>query len=131
MQRLFSSFWRIKMSTHYKPPPTIMSMYGQPYQCDHPLYDVCTLYLIQQKGLAVIQQRFDRRTKHTYWHQIDDCLVDDIYNQQGFYEYFQKHANYPVRGIYPTVTVRQIMHALRMRPLIKEPWETVFDHQLD
>lgn len=118
------------MSTHYSPSGTVLCMYGQPYQCDHPLYDVCTLYQAQQKGLAVIQQRFDQRTKHTYWHQIDESLVDDIYKQPGFSEYFMQHADYPVRGVYPTVTVRQIMHALKMRPLAKQPWETVFDHRI-
>lgn len=29
---------------------------------------------------------------------------------------------------YPTVTIRQIMWALKMKPLPKQPWETVFDH---
>ena len=31
-------------------------------------------------------------------------------------------------GLYPTVTIRQIMWALKMKPLPKQPWETVFDH---
>ena len=30
-------------------------------------------------------------------------------------------------GLYPTVTVRKLMWALRMKPLKKERWETVFD----
>lgn len=29
---------------------------------------------------------------------------------------------------FPTVTVRQLMWALRMKPLKKERWETSFDH---
>ena len=31
-------------------------------------------------------------------------------------------------GYFPTVTVRQLMWALRMKPLKKERWETSFDH---
>ena len=33
-------------------------------------------------------------------------------------------------GEYPTVTVRQIMWALRMKPIKRERWETVFDRSL-
>lgn len=118
------------MSFYYEPPASSLRIFGEPYECDHPLYFVCTLYRMRGVGLAVIQQRFDNRSKHTFWHQIDDWLVDDIYEQPGFQEYFNTHAAKPKNGLYPTVTVRQIMHALNMRPLKKEPWETVFDHPL-
>lgn len=30
-------------------------------------------------------------------------------------------------GLYPTVTIRQIMWALKMKPLPRERWETCFD----
>ena len=30
-------------------------------------------------------------------------------------------------GLYPTVTIRQIMWALKIKPIPKERWETVFD----
>ena len=32
-------------------------------------------------------------------------------------------------GFYPTVTVRQLMWAIRMKPMKKERWETVFDRK--
>jgi hypothetical protein len=32
-------------------------------------------------------------------------------------------------GLYPTVTVRQIMWSLKMKPIPKEKWETVFDRR--
>lgn len=32
-------------------------------------------------------------------------------------------------GLYPTVTVRQIMWALKMKPIPRERWETVFDRR--
>nr|DAP49012.1 MAG TPA: hypothetical protein [Caudoviricetes sp.] len=34
-----------------------------------------------------------------------------------------------LQGLYPTVTVRQIMWALKMKPIQKERWETVFDRR--
>ena len=43
-------------------------MYGEIYICDHPVYSRCTLYQIDKKGLAVIQQRYDSETKKTWWY---------------------------------------------------------------
>ena len=44
-----------------------------------------------------------------------------------FKDYFEKHAGPPQNHIYPTVTIRQIMWALKMKPLKRQPWETAFD----
>lgn len=97
------------------------------YVCDHPLYNKCTLYLKGELGLAVIQQRFNPKMKTTWWSTIDIGLVDDILQNKGFDKYFDKHAGPKSdAGLYPTVTVRQLMWALRMRPLKKEYWETRF-----
>lgn len=63
----------------------------------------------------------------TYWSEIDPWLTDDIYLSSGFKKYFDDHADKCTDGLYPTVTVRQIMWALRMKPIKKEKWETVFD----
>lgn len=118
------------MNTHYERPMSSKALFGRTYTCDHRLYTYCTLYEAHGVGLAVIQQRFDKDTKTTYWSQIDDYLVDDIYQQPGFKEFFEKHAG-PRKGyIYPTIPVRSLMYALRMRPLKKEYWETVFDHPI-
>lgn len=51
-----------------------MSMYGQIYICNHPVYSKCTLYKIGSKGLAVIQQRYDPISKTTWWGEIDSWL---------------------------------------------------------
>lgn len=53
------------MRYHYEKPQIYLSMYGVRYVCEHPVYNSCTLFLIGDKGLAVIQQRFDARTKTT------------------------------------------------------------------
>ena len=116
------------MRYHYKKSLRDKAYYQYVYSCDHPVYSKCTLFKINDKGLAVIQQRYDPSNKTTWWTEIDDHLVDDIYLSEKFIDYFNKKADHiNDKGLYPTVTVRQIMWALRMKPLKKEPWETVFD----
>lgn len=109
-------------------PQEWTNYYGSVYRCNHPVYRVCTLYKEHSKGLCVIQQRYNEKSKATYWSAIDPWLTDKIYLHDGFKEYFDSHAKRKNQnGEYPTVTVRQIMWALRMKPLKKERWETVFD----
>ena len=117
------------MRYHYEKPAIYLSMYGTTYNCDHPVYRSCTLFLEADKGLSVIQQRYDRKTKCTWWSEVDPWLTDDIYLHPKFAEVFDKRAGKCVNGIYPTVTVRQIMWALKMKPLRKECWETCFDRR--
>jgi hypothetical protein len=102
--------------------------YGEIYTCNHPIYRTCTLYRIGGKGLAVIEQRFSARSKYTYWSHVSSYLASAIYINPGFMNYFNKYADEAKNGLYPTVTVRQIMWALRMKPLKKQIWETTFDH---
>ena len=80
-------------------------------------------------GLAVIQQRYDPETKSTYWGTIDPWLTDDIYLHPNFKEYFDERAGDCTNDIYPTVTIRQLMWSLKMKPLPKERWETCFDRK--
>ena len=87
------------MRYHYEKPTIYLSMYGKRYICDHPVYD---------KGLAVTQQRYDAETKSTFW---------------------TERAGTCTNGLWPTVTIRQIMWALKMKPLQKQRWETVFDRR--
>ncbi|MBR2591775.1 MAG: hypothetical protein IKD62_02285 [Oscillospiraceae bacterium] len=115
------------MRYHYKLPKYYTHITGTTYECDHPVYQRCTLYLIGKKGLAVIQQRYDPDTKSTTWTEIDPWLIDEIYVNKNFKRYFDKMADYPENSVYPTVPVRKIMWALRMKPLPKDVWETVFD----
>jgi hypothetical protein len=118
------------MRYHYEIPDHYLSKYGELYRCNHPIYSRCTLYQKDLKGLAVIQQRYDPKTKYTWWTDIDPWLRDDLYLNKGFSEYFEKTAKSSQDGLYPTVTIRQIMWALHMKPLPKMQWETVFDHKL-
>lgn len=117
------------MRYHYDKPSIYLSMYGATYICNHPVYDKCTLYQIGDKGLAVIQQRYDEDYKTTWWGEIDPWLTDDIYIHPKFKEYFDKRSGICTDGLYPTVTIRQIMWALKMKPIKRERWETCFDRK--
>lgn len=117
------------MRYHYEKPTMPRTNFGKCYICNHPVYNSCTLFEIGEKGLAVIQQRFDKETKSTWWSEIDPWLTAEIYLHQNFRAYFDERAGTCTDGLYPTVTVRQIMWALKMKPIKRERWETVFDRR--
>ena len=117
------------MRYHFEKPTTYVSMYGDTYICDHPVYDRCTLFKLGDFGLAVIQQEFDEPTKQTRWREIDPWLTDTIYLHPKFKEFFDKRSGIVTDGLYPTVTVRQIMWALKIKPIPRERWETCFDRK--
>lgn len=118
------------MRYHNKKPIIYQSMYGEVYRCNHEIYNDCTLFKIGDKGLAVIQQRFISRTKQTKWTEIDPWLTDMIYLHPKFKQFFDERAGESQNGLYPTVTVRQIMWALKLKPIKKERWETCFDRRV-
>lgn len=117
------------MRYHYEKPQLYLSKYGNTYACNHPVYDTCTLFKIGDEGLAVIQQRYDERTKYTYWTEIDPWLTDTLYLHPKFKEFFDNRAGTATDGLYPTVTIRQIMWALKLKPLPRQRWETCFDRR--
>lgn len=128
------------MRYHYEKPRIYQSKYGKTHICDHPVYDRCTLFEIGDKKLAVIQQRYNPETKETRWTEIDPWLTDAIYLNPGFKNLFDKRSKTTTESssdnenfsnpLYPTMTVRQVMWALKMKPLKRERWETVFDRKL-
>lgn len=118
-----------KMRYHYEKPEYYSSIYGTVHTCDHPVYDKCTLIEINNKGIAVIQQRYNPENKTTYWSDIDPWLVNDLYLHPNFEGFFNERAGKCENGFYPTVTIRQIMWGLKMKPLKRERWETCFDRR--
>lgn len=117
------------MRYHYEKPDMYVSMYGELYICDHPVYSRCTLYKEGEKGLAVIQQRYNPEEKSTTWTEIDPWLTDDLYLNKNFKQVFNERAGKSINGLYPTIAIRQLMWALKMKPLPRERWETVFDRK--
>lgn len=54
-------------------------------------------------------------------------IAQDAIQNEKFPEYFDaKAGTIDDNGLYPTVTVRQLMWALRMPPLKRQIWETRF-----
>lgn len=105
------------MRYHYEKPPMYRNMYGETYECGHPVYSKCTLFKMGKKGLAVIQQRYEPRTKCTYWGEIDPWLTDELYLHPKFKLFFDEIAGFPEEGLYPTVTIRQMMWGMKMKPI--------------
>lgn len=118
------------MRYHYEKPTIYYSIYGDTYSCNHPVYDRCTLFQMDNKGLAVIQQRFNKDNKKTWWGEIDPWLTDALYLHPGFKAFFDERSGECTDGLYPTVTIRQIMWALKIKPIPKERWETCFDRRV-
>lgn len=117
------------MRYHYEKPDIYFSMYGDTYECNHPVYNKCTLYLVENKGLAVIQQRYDEGTKKTWWGEIDPWLTDMLFLHPKFKHFFDSRCGEATDGLYPTVSIRQIMWALKIKPIPRERWETCFDRK--
>lgn len=118
------------MRYHYEKPRLYLSRYGVTYSCNHPVYNKCTLFTIGNKGLAVIQQRFNPADKSAYWGELDPWLTDDLYLHPRFKAFFDDRSDECTDGIYPTVTIRQIMWGLKMKPIPRERWETCFDRRI-
>ena len=97
------------MRYHYEKPEIYLTIYGCTYKCDHPVYNKCTLFKINNKGLAVIQQRYNNSDKTTYRDNIDPWLIDELYLHEKFELFFYGRAGEPQNGLYPTVTIRQII----------------------
>lgn len=78
----------------------------------------------------MVQQRYRKSDKSTYWTEIDQYLVDRLYLNPNFKKFFDERADVETNGIFPTVSVRQIMWGLKMKPLKRERWETLFDRRI-
>ena len=91
----------------------------------NPLYSSCRLYMISdEEGLAIVQKRFNPKLKVFFYNAPDAWIMDEILKNPGFTDYVFEHAGESTDNIFPTVTVRQVMYALKMKPLRKEQWES-------
>lgn len=106
--------------------------FSRMYECPaHPIYRRCTLFERGGKGLAIIQQHYIPSVRFTWWGEVDPGIANRMYLHKDFQKkIFRKFAALPdADGCYPTLTLRQVMWALRMKPIPKERWETVFDRK--
>ncbi len=113
------------MRYYYEPDMTLKATKAETYECNALLYKKCTLYRDGKKGLAVIQQRYSKNLRATFFSPIDPWLVDPIFHQERFPKIMSEFAAEPgENGLYPVIELRSLMWFLRMKPLRKEPWET-------
>ena len=111
------------MKYYYEKPKEWIGA-GETYICNHLRYNRCTLFHIGDRGLAIIQEHYNEKTKARWWGPIEPWLAGDIYFSNGFRTVFDEFAaEADSDGLFPTITVRKIMWKLRMKPLRKEYWE--------
>lgn len=113
------------MKYHYQGPVFSEQMYGEYIQLDHPAYTFGTLFYDKttSNGIVVVEQHFDKDTKHCYWGAIPNGIANDIYLSPNFKKFFEEHAR---EAPYPIYQLRSIMWQLRMKPLEREDWEVYF-----
>lgn len=94
----------------------------------------CTIDAHYSKWITKDLQLFNKdttpSTKRTYWSEIDPWLTDELYLHRDFEKFFNERAGECRDGLYPTVTIRQFMWGLKMKPMSKERWETCFDRRV-
>ena len=117
------------MRYYYEKPTIRKPIYGETYECDHPVYSRCILFKMDTKGLAVIQQRYNTADKSTRWSEIDPWLTGELYLHPKFKSYFDERSAESENGLDPTVTIRQVMWVLKTKLLQRERWETCFDRK--
>lgn len=115
------------MRYYYEKPEEWTMVEGRVISFLHPLYNKATVYIDRNThGVAVVQQRFNPKKKVMWWGPIDPWLVDDIASQSEFKDWLQKHsASKDENGLYPTFTVRELMYAMKMKPLKREIFEDI------
>lgn len=62
------------------------------------------------------------------WH-FTVIFNENEYLHPKFKKFFDERAGECTDGLYPTVSVRQIMWALKMKPIQRQRWETCFDRR--
>lgn len=111
------------MRYFYEKPEKYAVTAASVYSCNHPLYNKCTLYKFGNRGLAVVQKRYNAKLKLFWWGPIDPWLIDEIFNNNRFMMIFDQYSGVCMDDLYPTIEVRKLMWALRMKPMVKEFWE--------
>lgn len=110
---------------YYYEKPSEYSGAGEVYICDHVLFNRCTLFRKGSRGLIVIQEHYNNKTKARWWGTVEPWLSEDIYMSEYFDDYFEENAGEKdENGYFPIVKLRKIMWAMRLKPLKKEPWES-------
>lgn len=98
---------------------------GETYICNHPMFVRATLFRRGEKGLLIIQEHFNEKSKARWWGIVEPWVAGDIYQNENFSELFERNAGKKdENGLYPVMKLRTVMWKLRMKPLKKAYWET-------
>lgn len=71
------------MRYHYEKPSVYVTMYGSTYECNHPVYNSCTLF--QMIGVVFEIRDFysDYNGKEAYLNDFDYHSADHVYRING------------------------------------------------
>ena len=112
------------MKYYYERPESWFYTQAITASFNHPLYNKGTLYDKDGRGLVIIQQRFNAKTKVMWWGPIDPWLVDTLTFKENWEKWFDQNAEEKDEdGLYPTFTIREVMWAMRMKPLKRQIFE--------
>ena len=70
-----------------------------------------------------IRNKYIRLYERTYWTEVDSWLTDSLYLHPKFKKFFDERAGECRDGLYPTVSIRQIMWALKMKPIQRQRYD--------
>lgn len=78
------------MRYHYEKPTMYRNMYGETYECDHPVYSKCTFFKMGKKGLSVIRQRYEPSAGYED-EAYPTRTTGDLLRSEGYLDSCQKH----------------------------------------
>lgn len=70
-----------------------------------------------------------KRLNQQHGGEVDPWLTDILYLNTNFKKFFEERSGLCTDGLYPTITIRQIMWGLKIKPIPRERWETCFDRR--
>ena len=104
------------MRYHYEKPTIYLSMYGKLYICEHPVYNSCTLFQINDKGLSSLRSITAPQRLQTAYplfrysiNSIPPLMFYGIWMKKGF--------KFEETGTYTSTTFRGLFN--RFRPTRK------------
>lgn len=98
-------------------------IFAREYKVDHPMFNACTLYEKDGRGLIVVQAYFNEINKYIFWGPVEAHIANDIYLSPKFENVFNELSGECKNGIYPIIKLRPLMWKLRMNPIKKKYFE--------
>lgn len=98
----------------------VKNIYYSKDDADHKWYDGATRISNRDgKALYLIQKKWNKRLKASFWSTVDPGLVNDILDNPKFEDLFRESSDHTEQHY----KVRSVMWALGMKRPPLEPWE--------